>query len=457
MVRSKSKRLLEGAYLGRGQYQYKVDRPTQSNQPVRFVSAGQQLEGQEQPQQQQQQKSTQGPGSGQNGQWSGDSIEQQRRTLEVELEALEQRERHLLWLQQQQLQQQQILQRQRDEEQRQQDGCEEQGPSKHRRLDDEAERCLQGQGVSLEDRHQHHQHPRQHEAGPRQQERDSQHVGHESQAAPEQRRADVEVERCWLGQGVRTHQWYQQQRHQQQTGPSARGLKQDDGTRGADRAPISIARAPLSVRALKQQQQQQHVVELPPPPPLPVPTSLSPSPLAPSQHLPPPPPLPLPPSLQAPLPPHLQPALPLPTPLQPALPFAPELLPPHLRQACYFFTPNYLHLPPPPAGKKPLSKNGRKAARKKANKRARAQGLAPPGSGSAPTKKRSSKDADEARAAAEAAQNKFAGFEDHTSGIGSRLLAKMGWRSGEGLGQKAQGRSEPVIPQLIKGKRGLGA
>uniref|UniRef100_A0A7S3QRJ1 G-patch domain-containing protein n=1 Tax=Dunaliella tertiolecta TaxID=3047 RepID=A0A7S3QRJ1_DUNTE len=315
-----------------------------------------------------------------------------------------------------------------------------------------------GQDVREEDGDQeHHQYPRQHEAGPRQQERDSQHVGHESQAAPEQRRADVEVERCWLGQGVRTHQWYQQQRHQQQTGPSARGLKQDDGTRGADRAPISIARAPLSVRALKQQQQQQHVVELPPPPPLPVPTSLSPSPLAPSQHLPPPPPLPLPPSLQAPLPPHLQPALPLPTPLQPALPFAPELLPPHLRQACYFFTPNYLHLPPPPAGKKPLSKNGRKAARKKANKRARAQGLAPPGSGSAPTKKRSSKDADEARAAAEAAQNKFAGFEDHTSGIGSRLLAKMGWRSGEGLGQKAQGRSEPVIPQLIKGKRGLGA
>eukprot|EP00967_Tisochrysis_lutea_P111504 scaffold175448_cov16-Tisochrysis_lutea.AAC.1 len=44
-----------------------------------------------------------------------------------------------------------------------------------------------------------------------------------------------------------------------------------------------------------------------------------------------------------------------------------------------------------------------------------------------------------------------------SSGIGSRLLAKMGWRSGEGLGQKAQGRSEPVIPQLIKGKRGLGA
>eukprot|EP00983_Pelagomonas_calceolata_P070456 1150796-Pelagomonas_calceolata.AAC.2 len=62
-----------------------------------------------------------------------------------------------------------------------------------------------------------------------------------------------------------------------------------------------------------------------------------------------------------------------------------------------------------------------KAARKKANKRARAQGLAPPGSGSAPTKKRSSKDADEARAAAEAAQNKFAGFEDHTSGSRATL------------------------------------
>jgi len=44
-----------------------------------------------------------------------------------------------------------------------------------------------------------------------------------------------------------------------------------------------------------------------------------------------------------------------------------------------------------------------------------------------------------------------------TAGIGSKLMEKMGWRSGEGLGQRAQGRSEPVIPKLVKGKSGLGA
>lgn len=38
----------------------------------------------------------------------------------------------------------------------------------------------------------------------------------------------------------------------------------------------------------------------------------------------------------------------------------------------------------------------------------------------------------------------FAGWEVHTRGIGSRLLAKMGYEFGKGLGRHAEGRVEPV-------------
>jgi hypothetical protein len=48
----------------------------------------------------------------------------------------------------------------------------------------------------------------------------------------------------------------------------------------------------------------------------------------------------------------------------------------------------------------------------------------------------------------------FAGFEAHTRGIGSRLMAGWGWREGEGLGRARQGRPEPL--QAVRRERQLG-
>ncbi|GAX76731.1 hypothetical protein CEUSTIGMA_g4178.t1 [Chlamydomonas eustigma] len=48
----------------------------------------------------------------------------------------------------------------------------------------------------------------------------------------------------------------------------------------------------------------------------------------------------------------------------------------------------------------------------------------------------------------------FAGFERYTSGIGSRLMARMGWVEGMGLGRERQGRAEPV--KALQRPKGLG-
>ncbi|MBN3310354.1 zinc finger CCCH-type with G patch domain-containing protein [Amia ocellicauda] len=47
----------------------------------------------------------------------------------------------------------------------------------------------------------------------------------------------------------------------------------------------------------------------------------------------------------------------------------------------------------------------------------------------------------------------FGGWEQHTRGIGSKLMAKMGYEFGKGLGRNAEGRVEPVLAVVLpKGK-----
>ncbi|KAJ3017365.1 hypothetical protein HKX48_003574 [Thoreauomyces humboldtii] len=47
-------------------------------------------------------------------------------------------------------------------------------------------------------------------------------------------------------------------------------------------------------------------------------------------------------------------------------------------------------------------------------------------------------------------------WEEHSKGIGSRLLAKMGYRLGDGLGKDATGRMRPVESEILPVGRGLG-
>ena len=50
---------------------------------------------------------------------------------------------------------------------------------------------------------------------------------------------------------------------------------------------------------------------------------------------------------------------------------------------------------------------------------------------------------------------KFGDWESHTRGLGSRLLLKMGWVVGNGLGQRGEGRVEPVTARLYPQGKGL--
>ena len=55
------------------------------------------------------------------------------------------------------------------------------------------------------------------------------------------------------------------------------------------------------------------------------------------------------------------------------------------------------------------------------------------------------------------------GFAEHrviwidAAGIGSRLLERMGWKPGTGLGRAEQGVVEPLVPGCRPNKLGLGA
>lgn len=48
-------------------------------------------------------------------------------------------------------------------------------------------------------------------------------------------------------------------------------------------------------------------------------------------------------------------------------------------------------------------------------------------------------------------------FERHTRGIGSKLLERMGYRRGSGLGRELQGIPVPLQSEARAGRLGIGA